>query len=103
MMRVYMASEAYTEVVTTLRSSKAVMDSDCNDMLVHFFSGAWYYLSKLQLVLLQNGFQTSNSSRFSQGDAGLMMVFGVANVLFESYGQASTDYRFCLEMRSDDE
>ena len=49
MVRDYMKMKEYDQLVTTLMSTKSLMDEDCEDMLVNFFKGAWYLLSKLQV------------------------------------------------------
>jgi hypothetical protein len=54
MVRGYMASPEYDELVTKLMSSKSTMDEDCEDLLENFFAGAWYYLSVLQVRSLQS-------------------------------------------------
>lgn len=103
MVAAYQSKKEYNDLIATLNSSRAVMDNDCKDMLNNWSKGAWYYLSKLQLVLFNNAFQLSDQKRFKQSDEDLKMIFDVLSCLLSVWGEVSegNSLIYCLEMRSE--
>ena len=101
MVEAYQAHDSYEELIATLKEDRATVDEGCEDAIENIFKGAWYYVSKLQVILLMNAFQVSDKERFPQSDAGLATVFDVLNTVHVTYGLASKALPFSLELRNE--